>query len=151
MGKGVDWGCAVTWNLVLAFFRSKTKMTICSYLGSSLWILNELTLFLPLRSQLQCMQFSSWDAHKDWTISLPSKESAIAIAIGGSWIAVATSKRYLRVFTVGGVQGDVISVPGHVVTMAAWGSRLSVVYQVPPCEFEVCRHFISAIIILALT
>jgi hypothetical protein len=83
------------------------------------------------------VHFSSWDSHKDWSIPFPNKEYAVAVTIGNGWIAVATSRRFLRVFTIGGVQCDVISVPGHVVTMAAWGSRLSVVYQVPPCKFKV--------------
>ena len=83
------------------------------------------------------MHFGSWDSHKDWSVPLPSNESITAVAIGNGWIAVATSKRMLRLFTVGGVQREVLSVPGHVITLAAWGPRLSVVYQLPPCELGV--------------
>lgn len=89
----------------------------------------------PPCSQLQCVHFSSWGTHKDWTIPLPNKESATAVAIGNRWIAVATSRQLLRLFTVGGVQKEVISVPGHVTTLAAWGPHLSIVYQTPPCEY----------------
>ena len=49
---------------------------------------------------------------------------------------MATNRRHLRVFTVGGVQREVISLPGHVVAMAALGPRLAIVYQTPPCEFD---------------
>ena len=88
----------------------------------------------PSPSQLQCTHFSSWDNLKDWTIELPSKESIKAVAIGDGWIAMATSKRQVRLFTVGGVQREVISVPGVCVTVCGWGGRMAVVYQTGPCE-----------------
>ena len=85
-------------------------------------------------SQLQCVHFSSWDNNKDWTITLPSKESIQTIAIGDGWVAMATNKQLLRLLTVGGVQREVISLPGTPVTLASWGGRLAVVYQMAPCE-----------------
>ena len=66
---------------------------------------------------------------------MPGKESITAVTIGNGWIAIATSKQLLRLFTIGGVQREVISIPGHVTTLAGWGPRLSIVYQVPPCEY----------------
>ena len=42
---------------------------------------------------------------------------------------MATSKQMLRLFMVGGVQQEVISLPGRVVTVVGWGGRLAVVYQ----------------------
>ena len=51
------------------------------------------------------------------------------ICIGDGWVAVATDKRQVRIFTVGGVQKEVFSLPGPAVTMAAFGSQLMVVYH----------------------
>ena len=40
----------------------------------------------------------------------------------------------LRVFSLGGMQCDVISVAGVIVGVAGWGARLAVIYQEAPCE-----------------
>ena len=90
--------------------------------------------YLVLLSQLQCVHFGSWDSAKDWIMPLPKKESIEAVAMGDGWIAVATNKRLLRLFSVGGVQKEVLSLPGQPVTLAGWGPRLAVVYETPPCE-----------------
>lgn len=71
------------------------------------------SFFLSLSpSQLHCVHFSSWDNNKDWSTSLPSKESITAIAVGDGWIATATSKQQIRLFTISGVQREIISIPG---------------------------------------
>ena len=49
---------------------------------------------------------------------------------------MATDKQLLRVFSLGGIQRDVVSVAGVIVGVAGWGSRLAVVYQEPPCEMN---------------
>lgn len=85
-------------------------------------------------SQLYCSHFSSWDHSKDWTIPMPSKENIVCIAVGLGWIAVATNKQTLRLFTVGGLQKEVISVPGRVVTIGGHGDRLVVVYHFGPSK-----------------
>ena len=43
----------------------------------------------------------------------------------------------LRLFSVGGVQREVISVPGRPVTVAGWGGRLVIVYQAGPCKLKI--------------
>ena len=90
-------------------------------------------------SQLQCAHFGSWDNNKDWSVSLTSKESISSIAIGDGWIAIATNKQMLRLFSVGGVQREIISIPGQPVTLCGWGGRLAVVYQSGPCKLS-CVH-----------
>ena len=42
---------------------------------------------------------------------------------------MATNKQFLRLYTLGGVQREVISLPGHVVTLAGEGDYVIVVYQ----------------------
>ena len=54
--------------------------------------------------------------------------------MGDGWIAVATDKQYIRLYSLGGVQREVISSPGQIVTMAGRDSSLAVVYQTTPCE-----------------
>ena len=92
---------------------------------------------LHIHSQLQCLHLSTWDSgNKEWSLSLPAKESATGLSLGNGWVAVATDKQLLRVFSLGGMQRDVLCVAGVIVGVAGWGSRLAVVYQEPPCKIN---------------
>ena len=51
------------------------------------------------------------------------------VAIGNDWVAIATDKLFIRIYTLGGVQREIISCPGQVITMSGCGSQLGVVYQ----------------------
>lgn len=120
------------------------SFSIPNHHGNSMASLNESCLVLACQrnegnpSQLHCLHFSCWDhPNKEWNISLPSKESATGVALGNGWVAVGTDKQLLRVFSLGGMQRDVICVAGVIVGVAGWGSRLAVIYQEPPCTEKV--------------
>ncbi|XP_006818558.1 WD repeat and HMG-box DNA-binding protein 1-like [Saccoglossus kowalevskii] len=80
-------------------------------------------------SQLMCLHFSSWDNQKEWNTSLPKDEEITALTLGYGWVAVATDKNFIRLFSVGGFQYEVFSIAGPIVTMAGHGSQLLVVYH----------------------
>lgn len=81
-------------------------------------------------SKLLCMNFTTWDeANKEWRISLPDDEFVEALAIGTGFIAVVSDKRFLRLFTLGGVQTFILSIPGNVVCLSAAENSLMVVYN----------------------
>ncbi|KAM9015833.1 WD repeat and HMG-box DNA-binding protein 1 isoform 1-T2 [Ara ararauna] len=82
-----------------------------------------------LTSKLHCIHFSSWDANKEWTVDMPKDEDIEAICLGQGWAACATSALLVRVFTVGGVQKEIFSLPGPVVSMAGHGEQLMVIYH----------------------
>ncbi|KAJ7991022.1 hypothetical protein DPEC_G00292930 [Dallia pectoralis] len=82
-----------------------------------------------LASKLQCLHFSSWDTSKEWMVDLPSGEDARALCLGLGWAAVATSTLMLRLFSIGGVQRELFSLPGPVVSMAGHGEQLLIVYH----------------------
>ncbi|XP_005047827.1 PREDICTED: WD repeat and HMG-box DNA-binding protein 1 [Ficedula albicollis] len=82
-----------------------------------------------LASKLHCIHFGSWDANKEWTVDMPKDEEIEAICLGQGWAACATSALLVRVFTVGGVQREIFSLPGPVVSMAGHGEQLMVVYH----------------------
>lgn len=65
---------------------------------------------------------------------MTAKESICSVAVGDGWIAIATNKQMLRLFSIGGVQREVISIPGRPVTVCGWGGRLAIVYQSGPCK-----------------
>ncbi|XP_041844962.1 WD repeat and HMG-box DNA-binding protein 1 isoform X2 [Melanotaenia boesemani] len=82
-----------------------------------------------LASKLQCLHFSSWDTNKEWMVDLPKGEDVKALCLGQGWAAVATSALMLRLFSIGGVQKEIFSLPGPVVCMAGHGEQLLIVYH----------------------
>ncbi|KAM9381306.1 WD repeat and HMG-box DNA-binding protein 1 [Phaethornis superciliosus] len=82
-----------------------------------------------LASKLHCIHFSSWDTNKEWTVDMPKDEDIEAICLGQGWAACATSALLVRVFTVGGVQREIFSLPGPVVSMAGHGEQLMIIYH----------------------
>ncbi|XP_050753369.1 WD repeat and HMG-box DNA-binding protein 1 [Gymnogyps californianus] len=82
-----------------------------------------------LASKLHCIHFCSWDANKEWTVDMPKDEDIEAICLGQGWAACATSALLVRVFTVGGVQKEIFSLPGPVVSMAGHGDQLMIIYH----------------------
>ncbi|KAL9180611.1 hypothetical protein ACHAXT_011064 [Thalassiosira profunda] len=68
-------------------------------------------------------------ADKDWVVALPDGERALGVATGKGWGAVITSRRYLRLFTAGGVQGPVIWIPGAPVTVVGRERYVAVVHH----------------------
>uniref|UniRef100_UPI003AAF20A5 WD repeat and HMG-box DNA-binding protein 1 n=1 Tax=Centroberyx gerrardi TaxID=166262 RepID=UPI003AAF20A5 len=82
-----------------------------------------------LASKLQCLHFSSWDTNKEWMVDLPRGEDVKALCVGQSWAAAATSAMMLRLFSIGGVQRELFSLPGPVVCMATHGEQLLIVYH----------------------
>ncbi|XP_034049055.1 WD repeat and HMG-box DNA-binding protein 1 isoform X1 [Thalassophryne amazonica] len=82
-----------------------------------------------LASKLQCLHFSSWDTNKEWIVDLPKGEDVRALCLGQGWAAAATSTLMVRLFSIGGVQKEIFSLPGRVVCMAAHGEQLLIVYH----------------------
>ncbi|XP_070571111.1 WD repeat and HMG-box DNA-binding protein 1-like isoform X2 [Ptychodera flava] len=80
-------------------------------------------------SQLLCLHFSSWDNQKEWSITMPNGEDIKAITLGYGWLAVATDKRLVRLFSIGGLQREIISIPGPVVCLAGHGTQLLIIYH----------------------
>ncbi|XP_029284624.1 WD repeat and HMG-box DNA-binding protein 1 isoform X1 [Cottoperca gobio] len=85
-----------------------------------------------LASKLQCLHFSSWDTNKEWMVDMPQGEDVRALCLGQGWVAVATSTLMLRLFSIGGVQREIFSLPGNVVCMVAHGEQLLIVYHRAP-------------------
>ncbi|KAJ2156801.1 DNA polymerase alpha accessory factor Mcl1 [Coemansia sp. RSA 552] len=80
-------------------------------------------------SVLSYRAFSSWSANADWLFKLPPKEHPCCIAASSRGAAAVTSLGMLRLFTCGGVQRHVASVPGRVVTCTAHSDMLLLVLE----------------------
>ncbi|XP_010630836.1 WD repeat and HMG-box DNA-binding protein 1 isoform X1 [Fukomys damarensis] len=82
-----------------------------------------------LASKLHCLHFSSWDSSKEWMADMPQSEDVEAVCLGQGWAAAATSALLLRLFSIGGVQKEIFSLPGPVVSLAGHREQLFIVYH----------------------
>lgn len=98
------------------------------YIKYQMWKFDCFCLIL-IFSKLHCLHLSSWDSSKEWIVDMPPNEDIEAICLGQGWAAAATSSLLLRLFTIGGVQKEVFSLPGPIVSMAGHGEQLVIVYH----------------------
>ena len=84
---------------------------------------------------LQGMPSGTWATNADWLVRFEGDEEAVAVAVGGSWGACATSAGHLRLYSLSGLPLAVLSLPGPVVALAGSGRQLAVAYhRGPPTE-----------------
>ncbi|XP_050526875.1 WD repeat and HMG-box DNA-binding protein 1 [Daktulosphaira vitifoliae] len=82
-----------------------------------------------LPSKLVCILLNSWDGNREWSVDLPENEDIVGLAVTTEWIAVATSYRFLRLFTIAGGQREIVSIPGSIVAISGSENRLVVVHH----------------------
>ena len=78
---------------------------------------------------------------------MPDGEEILAICLGEGWAAVATDRRMVRMFSIGGLQKEVFSLPGPVVAMAGHTNQLLVTYHRGMGEYFIRIDVISKTII----
>lgn len=80
-------------------------------------------------SKVVCLVLNAWDGTQEWMTSLPSGESAVAVAVGSSWLAVGTDALNLRILCRAGTQRQVLALPGGFVCLAGFKDKLLVVFH----------------------
>jgi chromosome transmission fidelity protein 4 len=79
-------------------------------LGHNMAALSNQALLLACPAQegnpsgIVCVIFANWDEHKKRAYTLSLGEDTLALAVGDSWVAVATSRRFLLFFSNSGLQ-----------------------------------------------
>lgn len=82
------------------------------------------------RSIIKVMNFASWwDKNREWSIDLPRREFADCVAASLEYCAVATSERYIRMFSHGGAQLKLVSIPGAIITISSNLEQLFYTYH----------------------
>ena len=82
------------------------------------------------RSIIKVMHYKTWwDKNKEWSLELPKNEFAECVCASGSWVAVATTERLIRVFSTSGAQIHIASIPGPVCTVSANQEQLFYTYH----------------------
>jgi chromosome transmission fidelity protein 4 len=76
-------------------------------------------------------RYETFDSNrnKDWYLTLPAGERALGCATGEGWAAVVTHRRFVRLFTTGGNQGQIFWIEGDPVTMVGRSRFLAVFYH----------------------
>lgn len=91
--------------------------------------LSPLPYFLHI-SKLSVHHFDAWGgggSNKEWHLDLTPGEEAVGLAAGAGFVALATDQHTLRLFSVAGVQREVLCAAGKVVCVAAYQDLLMVV------------------------
>ncbi|XP_066591186.1 WD repeat and HMG-box DNA-binding protein 1 isoform X2 [Prorops nasuta] len=112
------------------------SMHINNYLGHKIAALSPYALALccppsdDMPSKLVVVALQGWGSgNKEWTLDFPENEEALCVAAGNNFVAVATSKRNLRIYMIGGTQREILALPGPVVSMNAFESSLLIAYH----------------------
>eukprot|EP00795_Rhopilema_esculentum_P013213 gene13213-4031_t len=91
-----------------------------------------------VHSKFVCLHFGTWDSTKEWSMTMPKGEEIKSVAVNSKFIAVATDARLVRLFTVGGLQYHIFSIPGPVVAMSFSETQMMIVYHqgtgLPSCQ-----------------
>ncbi|KAJ1915098.1 DNA polymerase alpha accessory factor Mcl1 [Mycoemilia scoparia] len=80
-------------------------------------------------SLLSYRAFSSWSTVSNWVVGLPFSEEIECIALSSRGAAAVTSLGYLRLFTIGGVQLHIESLPNRVLTCTAYDNLLFIILE----------------------
>lgn len=80
-------------------------------------------------STLQCIHFNSRDTNKEWMVDMADDENIEAICLGQGWTAISTSALIVRIFSIGGIQKELFSLMGPVVSMSGHGEQLMISYH----------------------
>ena len=73
--------------------------------------------------------FDSWAANSDWTLHLPTPETALCVAVGAKFVAVATDRQLVRLVSYSGAQLSMWSTRGPIVSLIAHNNLLCTVYH----------------------
>lgn len=85
-------------------------------------------LFASGRS-LSCVHFDKQHEENEWSIQMPKGEQIRAICLGDAFVAVATSNRLIRFYTLNGTQHAPLSIPGPIQALVASNQTLVAVYH----------------------
>jgi len=104
------------------FFRNPDNYTMAALTDKVLVLAREGDDELP--GKVTVHNFKSSESNNEWSMDLADGELVLGVAAGEGWVAAATSNNYLRMFTAWGIQREIISLCGPLVSMVGSGSKL---------------------------
>ncbi|KAK4305527.1 hypothetical protein Pmani_022588 [Petrolisthes manimaculis] len=109
-------------------FGNPSLFTMAALSSQALILASEAREEVP--SKLSVHHFAAWGgggSNKEWHLDLTSGEEAVSVAAGVGFVALATDRHTLRLFSSAGVQREVLCAAGKVVCIAAHQDLLMVV------------------------
>ncbi|KAJ8612266.1 hypothetical protein CTAYLR_002922 [Chrysophaeum taylorii] len=85
----------------------------------------------------------AWDALSEWQTSF---EPCECVAAGTDWVAALTSRRFVRLYSAGGVADAVVSIPGNVVSATGRANLLAVAYHCSATFSQLATQEISVVV-----
>ncbi|CAF1372127.1 unnamed protein product [Adineta ricciae] len=80
--------------------------------------------------KLCCILYQSWDSNmKEWTINTENNEKIELVTLGGDFLAVATSQRFIRLMSLSGIQQRIIRLQGPIVSMSSYQNHLWMIHH----------------------
>ncbi|EOD21019.1 hypothetical protein EMIHUDRAFT_450890 [Emiliania huxleyi CCMP1516] len=120
-----------TYSAIEVEFSDATKhrtMRLTDHYGFSMAALDEAAVLVASRSNhgktrnpstVVYRPLASWAPNSDWQVQLEKGEEAVAVAVGHKFALVATSARYLRVYSHTGAPRSLLCHGGPLVALAA--------------------------------
>ncbi|XP_058121938.1 WD repeat and HMG-box DNA-binding protein 1 [Anopheles ziemanni] len=84
-------------------------------------------------SKVVCINQASF-GKREWSFTMPGCEDIVGVTASDKIVIVATDSRLLRVFTARGTQREILSIPGPIVALAAYGDHFLVAYHSAPAN-----------------
>ncbi|KAI1729560.1 minichromosome loss protein, mcl1, middle region domain-containing protein [Ditylenchus destructor] len=79
-------------------------------------------------SELTVYHITAWDADsRNWSVQMTEKETIDCLTVGGDFVVLFTSLRFLRIFSAAGTQRVITCVPGPIITMNAFDTLLALI------------------------
>lgn len=78
---------------------------------------------------LRFERYEALSSRSGWERTLPNTEEPLSVAVGATFVAVATDAACLHIFSLGGVHVMTLAVAGPPVAVAAHGGVLTVAWH----------------------
>ncbi|KAI8913330.1 hypothetical protein EDD86DRAFT_187289, partial [Gorgonomyces haynaldii] len=106
-------------------FTDHQKFTIAALSTFGACFSSESTGSIPCAIQFRHAE--NWAAKNDWTLELPEGENVVAMAMNDNCVCCVTDKQYLRTFSLSGIQMDIRSLSGPVLSMSGGGNLIMLI------------------------
>lgn len=79
-------------------------------------------------NQCRCLLYQSWDSEmKEWSINFEKNEKILLVRLTEDYLAVATSERLIRLFSLAGIQQRLIRIHGPIVCLSSHRNHLWII------------------------
>ncbi|CAF1394961.1 unnamed protein product, partial [Didymodactylos carnosus] len=97
-------------------------------IGYKMASLSNQAVLLATSKQFMCLLYQSWDTQNEWTMQITNGQIE-AITLGDQLIAIVTSQRLIRFFTLSGIQQQIVCIQGPILSICAHKHTFWAIYH----------------------